>query len=238
MTTRISFSSIFISFVVLAALAVGSFTSVARADSAACGVFVRALAVGSTDATTGGEVTRLQTLLAANAAIYPEGLITGYYGSLTAKAVVRWQAAHGIAQLGIVGPMTRASFVCSASTPVPPTTPTPPVTPAPPATTTPTQPATTTPVATTPSCMLSTDKETYYFNDQTVISWTSTNADYVTFTQSTASGVLQLPVLGTYTAKGSITVHANVSGTPVITLKATGASGVGVCTKTITVRNP
>ena len=82
-----------------------------------------------------------------------------------------------------------------------------------------------------------TDKSTYYFNDQMNVSWTSQNADYVTFTQSTASGVLQLPILGSYASQGSIIARAVVSGTPLITLKAYGATGVGTCTMTVTVRN-
>ena len=36
---------------------------------------------------TGGNVTSLQQFLAADASIYPEGLVTGYFGSLTRAAV-------------------------------------------------------------------------------------------------------------------------------------------------------
>ncbi|MBP9669588.1 MAG: peptidoglycan-binding protein [Candidatus Pacebacteria bacterium] len=54
------------------------------------------------------DVTSLQTFLAADASLYPEGIISGYYGSLTAAAVVRFQAANGLAQVGRVGPQTRA----------------------------------------------------------------------------------------------------------------------------------
>lgn len=55
---------------------------------------------------SGNDVTVLQVLLAADPNIYPEGLVTGYYGLLTSKAVMKFQAKHGIDQLGIVGPKT------------------------------------------------------------------------------------------------------------------------------------
>ncbi len=65
---------------------------------------------------TGSEVTELQTYLATNASIYPEGLITGYFGPLTQAAVQRFQSAQGIVSSGSpdttgygrVGPQTIA----------------------------------------------------------------------------------------------------------------------------------
>lgn len=54
----------------------------------------------------GDKVKTLQALLAADPEIYPEGLITGFYGSLTAKAVRQFQKKNGIAQVGFVGPKT------------------------------------------------------------------------------------------------------------------------------------
>ncbi len=59
---------------------------------------------------SGQQVSALQAILAADPTIYPEGLITGYYGSLTAQAVKRFQAKHGIEQAGVVGPKTRAAI--------------------------------------------------------------------------------------------------------------------------------
>ena len=53
---------------------------------------------------TGEEVTLLQTLLAKDTSIYPDGLITGYFGGLTRQAVRRFQAKYGISQVGRVGP--------------------------------------------------------------------------------------------------------------------------------------
>src|SRR3989344_7499461 len=40
---------------------------------------------------SGSDVSCLQKTLAQDPAIYPEGLVTGYFGSLTQKAVQRWQ---------------------------------------------------------------------------------------------------------------------------------------------------
>lgn len=65
---------------------------------------------------TGLQVTELQTYLATNVSIYPERLVTGYFGSLTQAAVQRFQTAQGIVSAGTpaatgygrVGPMTKA----------------------------------------------------------------------------------------------------------------------------------
>ena len=61
------------------------------------------------------DVRRLQTLLASYKDVYPEGLITGYYGLLTQKAVGRFQVKYGVATpsdigYGNVGPKTRAKL--------------------------------------------------------------------------------------------------------------------------------
>ncbi len=53
------------------------------------------------------DVTHLQTFFAANSSIYPEGLVTGYFGGLTRASVIRFQAQYGFDQVGRVGPMTR-----------------------------------------------------------------------------------------------------------------------------------
>ncbi|HQU07500.1 MAG: hypothetical protein B7X04_00305 [Parcubacteria group bacterium 21-54-25] len=57
---------------------------------------------------TGPNVTLLQQLLAGNPSVYPQGLVTGYYGPLTEAAVKRFQKDHGIESVGDVGPQTRA----------------------------------------------------------------------------------------------------------------------------------
>jgi peptidoglycan hydrolase-like protein with peptidoglycan-binding domain len=64
---------------------------------------------------TNADVTNLQSFFKDNASIYPEGLVTGYYGSLSRTAVQRFQAAKGIVSSGSaattgygrVGPSTR-----------------------------------------------------------------------------------------------------------------------------------
>lgn len=54
----------------------------------------------------GENVKTLQALLASDTDVYPEGLLTGYFGSLTAKAVRKFQAKHGLSPVGNVGPRT------------------------------------------------------------------------------------------------------------------------------------
>lgn len=55
---------------------------------------------------TGEDVKTLQAILAAQPDIYPEALLTGYYGPLTTKAVKKYQEKFGISVIGRVGPMT------------------------------------------------------------------------------------------------------------------------------------
>lgn len=77
-------------------------------------VFNKTLRFGMTN----DDVKRLQTLLATDPAIYPEGLTTGYFGSLTHRAVRNFQAKYGIVSTGneestgygLVGPKTRAKI--------------------------------------------------------------------------------------------------------------------------------
>jgi len=73
---------------------------------------------GSTDQGTGGEVSILQRFLARDSSLYPEGLVTGFFGPLTEQAVKRYQAHKGIVSSGTpettgfgqVGPLTRKSI--------------------------------------------------------------------------------------------------------------------------------
>ncbi len=55
---------------------------------------------------SGEDVKLLQQVLATDKDIYPEGLITGYFGSLTANAVKRFQKNACLDQVGQVGPKT------------------------------------------------------------------------------------------------------------------------------------
>lgn len=68
--------------------------------------FLRSLSRGM----SGSDVTELQEWLAQFPDIYPEGLVTGFFGSLTEDAIKRFQKKHGIEQVGIFGPLTRAKF--------------------------------------------------------------------------------------------------------------------------------
>ncbi len=53
------------------------------------------------------DVTSLQQYLRDSPSLYPSGLVTGYYGNLTTSAVTKFQATHGLSQVGRVGPLTR-----------------------------------------------------------------------------------------------------------------------------------
>jgi hypothetical protein len=55
---------------------------------------------------SGADVSVLQTFLAKDSTIYPQGLVTGYFGPLTQSAVSNFQARNGIATVGRVGPIT------------------------------------------------------------------------------------------------------------------------------------
>lgn len=74
----------------------------------------------------GADVTRLQTLLARDHSVYPEGLITGTYGDKTVAAVTRFQLKYKVipnasaAGAGKCGPKTRAKIkeIFSILTPV------------------------------------------------------------------------------------------------------------------------
>jgi hypothetical protein len=55
---------------------------------------------------TGEDVELLQEILATDPDVYPEGLVTGYFGPLTRNAVKRFQKIAGLDQIGVVGPQT------------------------------------------------------------------------------------------------------------------------------------
>jgi len=89
-----------------------------------CLSLLHTLYLDVSDATTDGEVTKLQQFLAKDPSIYPEGRITGYFGPATEKAVRRWQARNGVVSsgspdstgYGYVGPKTRSvlSWRCTS----------------------------------------------------------------------------------------------------------------------------
>jgi peptidoglycan hydrolase-like protein with peptidoglycan-binding domain/N-acetylmuramoyl-L-alanine amidase len=84
--------------------------------SASCALPVNDItAIGQQDEGADGDIARLQRLLSTDAAIYPQKLVTGYFGPATLAAVQTFQTAHGVAQkgddgYGIVGPRTRAAL--------------------------------------------------------------------------------------------------------------------------------
>jgi peptidoglycan hydrolase-like protein with peptidoglycan-binding domain len=90
-----------------------------------CAQISRTLAPDDTDALTGGDVSRLQQYLAANPVLYPQGLITGYYGPATVAAVKRYQAQQGISQTGAIGPLTLERIRCTRPAPTDILTPSP-----------------------------------------------------------------------------------------------------------------
>lgn len=85
----------------------------------------------------GNDITRLQTLLGQDASVYPEKIVSGYFGPKTLAAVRRFQKKYGIRQTGTVGPLTRAKLneifgaTVPATSAVPGETPAIPATPAP-----------------------------------------------------------------------------------------------------------
>lgn len=79
------------------ALLVMSAPASARADT-----LYRQLEVGM----SGSDVGSLQTFLAQDKTLYPQGLITSYFGFLTKAAVANFQSRNGISAVGRVGPVT------------------------------------------------------------------------------------------------------------------------------------
>ncbi|KKU16828.1 MAG: hypothetical protein UX26_C0015G0001, partial [Parcubacteria group bacterium GW2011_GWC1_45_9] len=84
-------------------------------SGAGVGMLTKTLKKGMTDA----EVTILQKGLAKDSSVYPEGLSTGYFGTLTFNAVVKFQEKYASEILtpngltsgtGLVGVSTRAKF--------------------------------------------------------------------------------------------------------------------------------
>ena len=84
----------------------------APAAPPAYGVFARVMNPGERS----DEVHRLQQLFAQDTSIYPEGTVSGYYGTLTRNAVRRFQLKHGVIRSadelgnGRVGPKTMAKL--------------------------------------------------------------------------------------------------------------------------------
>lgn len=90
-------------------------------QASVCSAFIGTLKKEATDASTNGEVSRLQKILAKDPAVYPEGKVTGYLGPATMAALKRFQvknklASKGSSGYGLIGPATRAALLTSCST--------------------------------------------------------------------------------------------------------------------------
>ena len=81
--------------------------------------FVATFGVASTNAaigsqlgvgSRGSQVSEVQQFLATNSFVYPAGLVTGYYGSLTQAAVKQFQLAYNILPTGTVNSATLVKF--------------------------------------------------------------------------------------------------------------------------------
>ena len=105
----------------------GSLQSTPASTPSSCPTLTYDLYRGLKDSGTGNQVTALQKFLAQDSSVYPEGLITGYYGQLTEKAVQRWQAKYSVVSSGLpsttgygsAGPKTRARIkeICGVVVP-------------------------------------------------------------------------------------------------------------------------
>lgn len=83
------------------------------ASTAHAQTFTRQLDIGM----TGSDVSALQVFLAQDSTLYPEGLVTGYFGRLTSAAVSRFQARNGLPAVGRVGPRTLIALNAVAGIP-------------------------------------------------------------------------------------------------------------------------
>lgn len=89
-------------------------TTIQKTSSSAAPSFTHILKRGS----RGSDIITLQEFLKKDSIIYPEGLVTGYFGTLTERAIQRFQKKYGIVSsgsptttgYGLVGPKTRTKL--------------------------------------------------------------------------------------------------------------------------------
>ncbi len=94
----------------------GSFIQPSELDAATCTNLTRLLYRGASDAKTGGQVSRLQQFLREQGYFRYE--VTGYFGTITERALQQFQRAYRIVSsgnpattgYGLVGPRTRAKI--------------------------------------------------------------------------------------------------------------------------------
>lgn len=71
---------------------------------------LREFAQNLSEGSSSDDVKDVQEILSGYEDIYPEGVVSGYYGSLTREAVKRFQKKIGIEATGTVGPITRQAL--------------------------------------------------------------------------------------------------------------------------------
>lgn len=102
-------------------------------------------------------------------------------------------------------------------------------------------PPITPPVVTSPSCTLTSNKNSYNYGEDIAFSWTSKNSAYALWQQDT-SGKGHLNLSGDkLAANGSQSVVASIIGNPSVTLSVAGlnsGTGFGTCSKTVNVVSP
>jgi len=106
MTQALARSRTTVAIIGLGLLAATLFGVSALTAEAQTAPFYTQMQVGS----RGSQVTLLQQTLASDPTLYPQGLVTGYFGSLSKSAVMNFQARYGISQVGRVGPQTIAKL--------------------------------------------------------------------------------------------------------------------------------
>ncbi len=87
-----------------AGLVTAAFVFMAAPSVSFADALYRELSIGM----SGSDVSALQTFLAQDTTLYPQGLVTGYFGSFTRTAVMNFQARNDISTVGRVGPITLA----------------------------------------------------------------------------------------------------------------------------------
>lgn len=95
--SKAHFTRTVVTATVVALVAIMAVPAVTIADT-----FNRQMQVG----TTGTDVRNLQSFLAGDETLYPQGKVTGYYGFLTKAAVSNFQERNDITPVGRVGPAT------------------------------------------------------------------------------------------------------------------------------------
>ncbi|MBI5456734.1 peptidoglycan-binding protein [Candidatus Kaiserbacteria bacterium] len=78
--------------------------------TSSCPHLTVALQRGSRDANTGGQVSELQIFLANRYGLNDDDIVSGFFGAMTEKYVIKFQQEQGLPVFGLVGPMTRAKI--------------------------------------------------------------------------------------------------------------------------------